>query len=135
MPGVVADTHTIVWYLSRDPRLSLAAHEALTMATTAGDLIHIPSIFLVELTYLAEKGRLPSAARDVLIKALDDSADPCTLVPLDRLVPGAWRTWGSRFNIMPMKKADNPVVCEYPCAIQMPFSGLPFSSPVPPPVF
>ena len=66
MPGVVADTHTIVWYLSKDSRLSLAAHEALTSATTGGELIHIPSICLVELTYLAEKGRLPSVARQEL---------------------------------------------------------------------
>jgi PIN domain nuclease of toxin-antitoxin system len=89
MPGVVADTHTIVWYLSKDSRLSLAAHGALTTATTGGDLIHIPSICLVELTYLAEKGRLPSAARDALVEALDDPAAPCTLVPLDRLVAEA----------------------------------------------
>ena len=89
MWGVVADTHTIVWYLSKDFRLSLAAHEALTMATTAGNLIHIPSICLVELTYLAEKGRLPSAAREALIEVLDDPAGPCTLVPLDRLVAEA----------------------------------------------
>lgn len=61
MPGVVADTHTIVCYLSRDSRLSWGAHAALTAATTDGDLIHIPSICLVELTYLAEKGRLPGA--------------------------------------------------------------------------
>ena len=47
MPGVVADTHTIVWYLSKDPRLSLAAHKAPTTATTGGDLIHIRSICLV----------------------------------------------------------------------------------------
>jgi PIN domain nuclease of toxin-antitoxin system len=88
MPGVVADTHTIVWYLSRDSRLLSAAHAALTAATTGGD-IHIPSICLVELTYLAEKGRLPSAAREALIEALDDPAGPCTLVPLDRLVAEA----------------------------------------------
>jgi len=89
MPGVVADTHTIVWYLSRDSRLSLAAHAALTVATTGGDLIHIPSICLVELTYLAEKGRLPSAAREALVEALDDPSGPCALVPLDRLVAEA----------------------------------------------
>ena len=87
MPGVVADTHTIV--LSRDSRLSLAAHAALTVATTGGDLIHIPSICLVELTYLSEKGRLPSAAREALVEALDDPSGPCTLVPLDRLVAEA----------------------------------------------
>ena len=74
---------------SQDSRLSSAAHEALTTATAGGDVIHIPSICLVELTYLAEKGRLPSAARDALIEALDDPAGPCTLVPLDRLVAEA----------------------------------------------
>ena len=60
MPGVVADTHTIVWYLSKDSRLSLAAHAALTVATTGGDLIHIPSICLVELTYLSGNADLKS---------------------------------------------------------------------------
>lgn len=89
MPGVVVDTHTIVWYLSQDSQLSSVARAALTTATTSGGLIHIPSICLVELTYLAEKGRLPSAARDALIEALDDPAGPCTLVPLDRLVAEA----------------------------------------------
>jgi PIN domain nuclease of toxin-antitoxin system len=68
MPGVVADTHTIVWYLSKDSRLSLAAHAALTVATTGGDLIHISSICLVEMTYLSEKGRLPSGAREALVE-------------------------------------------------------------------
>jgi PIN domain nuclease of toxin-antitoxin system len=89
MPGVVADTHTIVCYLSRDSRLSSTAHAALTAATTGGDIIHIPSICLVELTYLAEKGRLPSAAREALVEALDDPSGPCTLVPLDRPVAEA----------------------------------------------
>ena len=41
------------------------------------------------MTYLGEKGRLPSAAREELIEALDDPAGPCTLVPLDRLVAEA----------------------------------------------
>jgi PIN domain nuclease of toxin-antitoxin system len=69
-PGVVVDTHTIVWYLSRDSRLSPTAREALRAPTAGGEFIHIPSICLVELTYLAEKGRLPSAARDALVAAI-----------------------------------------------------------------
>ena len=89
MPAVAVDTHSIVWYLSADPRLSAKAAEALDTATSAGELIHVPSICLVELTYLVEKGRLPAAARDRLIQALDDPATPCLLVPLDRLVADA----------------------------------------------
>ena len=77
MPAVVVDTHTIVWYLSADSRLSAEAADALDSATAAGEHIHVPSICLVELTYLVEKGRLPVAACDRLIQALDDPTAPC----------------------------------------------------------
>ena len=89
MPGVVVDTHAIVWYLSQDSRLSLAARDTLTAATNDGEMVYIPSICLVELTYLVEKGRLPAAARRRLIESLDDPARPCVLVPLNRLVAEA----------------------------------------------
>jgi PIN domain nuclease of toxin-antitoxin system len=89
MPAVVVDTHTIVSYLSADPRLSANAADALDSATASGDRIHVPSICLVELTYLVEKGSLPVAARERLIQALDDPAAPCLLAPLDRTVADA----------------------------------------------
>jgi PIN domain nuclease of toxin-antitoxin system len=89
MPAVVVDTHTIVWYLSADPRLSANAAAVLEAATAEGERIHVPSICLVELTYLVEKGRLPLAARDRLVQALDDPALPCVLAPLDRAVADA----------------------------------------------
>ena len=44
---------------------------------------------LVELTYLIEKRRLPPAARERLVNALDDPATPCQLAPLDRAVADA----------------------------------------------
>ena len=89
MPGIVVDTHTIVWYLQDDPRLSAKAAETLDTATAAGEVIYIPSICLVELTYLIEKRRLPSLVRDQLIETLDDPASPCSLAPLDRVVADA----------------------------------------------
>jgi PIN domain nuclease of toxin-antitoxin system len=89
MPGVAVDTHTIVWYLSGDPRLPTNAANALDSATVAGERIHVPSVCLVELTYLVEKSRLPVAARDRLIQALDDPTTPCVLAPLDRTVADA----------------------------------------------
>jgi len=86
MPGLVVDTHSIVWYLASDRRLSARASDALDLATADGELIHVPSICLVELTYLVEKGRLPAIARIRLIEALDDPETPCLLAPLDRAV-------------------------------------------------
>ena len=59
MPGIVVDTHTIVWYLQDDPRLSTKAADALDAATAAGEVIYVPSICLVELSYLIEKRGCP----------------------------------------------------------------------------
>ena len=37
MSAVVADTHTVLWYLSADPRFSVWAREAMEQATDEGD--------------------------------------------------------------------------------------------------
>jgi len=89
MAAVAVDTHAIVWYLTGDSRLSAAATAALDSATAGGDFIHVPSVCLVELTYLIEKGRVPLTARDRLLSALDDPTAPCRLAPLDRGVADA----------------------------------------------
>jgi len=44
MPALVLDTHTILWYLAADPRLSAAARGALLAASESGDAMIIPSI-------------------------------------------------------------------------------------------
>lgn len=89
MAGVVVDTHAIVWYLQDDPRLSTKAADVPDSATAAGDAIYVPSICLVELSYLIEKQRLPAIVREQLIETLDDPASPCSLAPLDRMVADA----------------------------------------------
>ena len=89
MSAVVVDTHTVVWYLASDPKLSSTAGDVLDNATASGDPIHVPSICLVELTYLVEKGRLPPIARERLLLSLDDLRAPFSLAPLDRLVADA----------------------------------------------
>lgn len=89
MPAVVVDIHSVVWYLTKNPSLSARAEEALDAATAGGHPILVPSICLVELTYLAEKGRLARAARDVLIGAIDHEGDPYELAALDRAVADA----------------------------------------------
>ena len=86
---MAVDTHTIVWYLNNDARLSPSASKTLDQATAEGDVIYVPSICLVELTYLVEKGRIPKTARERLARALDDPATPCRLAPLDRSVADA----------------------------------------------
>jgi PIN domain nuclease of toxin-antitoxin system len=89
MAAVVADTHAAVWYLANSPKLSAAAANALDQESAAGDPILIPSISLVELTYLVEKGRLPAEARKRLVDALAQPSGPYELAPLDGHVAAA----------------------------------------------
>lgn len=55
MHAVVVDTHTIVWYMSADPRLSANAADALNFAAAAGERISCAVDLSRKLTYLVEK--------------------------------------------------------------------------------
>ena len=54
----VADTHTAIWYLFDDKRLSGTAGEFIDQAAVAGGRIAVSSITLAEIVYLLEKNRL-----------------------------------------------------------------------------
>jgi len=66
MPALVCDTHAAVWYLLDDPRISAKAVDVMDSVIRAGERIYVPSISLVELTYLVEKGRVPRVALERL---------------------------------------------------------------------
>jgi len=71
MASVVADTHTVVWYLAASPRLSARAKTAIDAAITSGQPVWVPTICLVEIAYLVEKTRLPEAAWESLLQHLN----------------------------------------------------------------
>ena len=68
----VADTHTALWHLFDDKRLSAAAEAAINDAATARRKIAISTISLAEVVYLIEKDRLPPSAYEDLTQALAD---------------------------------------------------------------
>jgi PIN domain nuclease of toxin-antitoxin system len=68
----VADTHTALWYLLKNPRLSAAARSFMDDAASPGHDIVLSPISLAEIVYLVEKGRLPASAYDELRQALSD---------------------------------------------------------------
>jgi PIN domain nuclease of toxin-antitoxin system len=86
MITAVADTHTAVWYLFNNPRLSAGAREAIEGAFRAGDQIGVSSISLAEMVYLAEKNRIPSTAVQNLIDRLFDPEYPLRELPVDAAV-------------------------------------------------
>ena len=83
MAALVIDTHTAVWYLSNDRKLSSAAQRALDDAAAAGDPAYLSAITLVEVVYLVEKGKLPTTALNRIIGALSDPDSAFVVAPLD----------------------------------------------------
>jgi PIN domain nuclease of toxin-antitoxin system len=59
MADAVTDTHALIWYLENDPRLGTMANEAFAACDRGEIAIYVPTICIVEITYLQEKGRIP----------------------------------------------------------------------------
>ena len=84
MPSVVADTHTLIWYIFELPRLSPAALTALEQAVNQGNSIYFSAITIVEISYLIERGRLAGEVLTRVLNAVDDPNVGILLAPLDR---------------------------------------------------
>jgi len=72
MIAAVADTHTALWYLFDDGRLSNAGGDFIDNSAAAGSQLAVSSIRLAEIVYLVAKNRLPTKAYADLKAALDD---------------------------------------------------------------
>ena len=60
MSDAVTDTHALVWYLENSPRLGSQASQIYNDCDAGNALVYIPTICLVEIIYLQEKGRIPT---------------------------------------------------------------------------
>lgn len=112
MTAFVADTHGLVWHLTDPKRLGRGARRAFSAADAGRWLCHVPAITLVEVSLLAERGRLRvglaqvlealagHAGYAVLPLDIDQALAFASLVsirdPMDRLVMAAARATGSR---------------------------------------
>ncbi|HET7035131.1 MAG TPA: type II toxin-antitoxin system VapC family toxin [Thermomicrobiaceae bacterium] len=92
MLRAVADTHTVIWYLYDDPRLSTTARTAIESAAADGHQVGCSAITLAEIVYLVEKGRIHPAAFSRLMSALDLPGAVLRELPLDRTVASALPT-------------------------------------------
>jgi PIN domain nuclease of toxin-antitoxin system len=81
--ALVLDTHAVIWYLSGSKELSRTAREIIAAEEKNGASIFVSAISLVEVVYLAERGRLPSAALHSLEDALADPVGSLVVTPLD----------------------------------------------------
>jgi PIN domain nuclease of toxin-antitoxin system len=72
MTDYVTDTHALIWYLTNSPRLGSEARVAFDACDQGEAVIYVPTICLVEMIYLIEKGRIPNnmmALLEVELKA------------------------------------------------------------------
>ena len=88
--SVVADTHTIIWYLRSPEKLSTNALTSLDNTLNNGESIFISAISLVEINYLVEKNRIPSSSLEQLLQLIDDPLVKLVVVPLDTSVAKAF---------------------------------------------
>lgn len=66
MRDYVTDTPALIWYLEDSPRLGVEANSVFAACDRGEAIIHIPTICLVEIVYLQEKGRIPNALKQAL---------------------------------------------------------------------
>jgi PIN domain nuclease of toxin-antitoxin system len=86
---LAADTHAVLWYLEASSNLSAKARDAMRAAINAGARIYVSVITSVELVYLTERGRIPTAAFERLERQLRDRRSPISAVPIDLAVVDA----------------------------------------------
>ncbi len=86
MIAAVLDTHTVIWLLHADTRLSARALRAIETATTQQTQVTISSISLVETAYLEEKGRIPIGTLHGLLALLDKPESQLVETPVSRSV-------------------------------------------------
>ena len=62
----VVDTHALVWYLTRDRRLSLRAREVLQGGQSGELLVLVSTVVLAEVLYISERKRVPVGFSELL---------------------------------------------------------------------
>lgn len=77
----ILDTHTLVWFLEANPRLSSAARQALVDPSTK---LVVPTIVLAEVAFLYPRKRIAVGLQAVLARLT--TTPNCVVYPLDHLV-------------------------------------------------
>ncbi len=63
----VTDTHSLVWYFTKDQRLSKKAFKTFEETVREGSII-VPAVVLAEIIYISKKGRIILSFIDTLKK-------------------------------------------------------------------
>jgi PIN domain nuclease of toxin-antitoxin system len=86
MIQAVADTHTVIWYLFRDARLSNVARFYIEDLEKSDNQVAFSSITLAEIVYLAERNRIHAETLSQFLQLVDSKSSAWQEVPFDRLI-------------------------------------------------
>ncbi|MFW9881557.1 MAG: type II toxin-antitoxin system VapC family toxin [Candidatus Thorarchaeota archaeon] len=84
MSQYVTDTHALCWHLTEDSKLSSKAKKIFQKADSGIHQILIPSIVLIEMVYLAEKGRISDSSLNQVLELIDIIGGSYDEAPLNR---------------------------------------------------
>ncbi|MBI2082806.1 MAG: type II toxin-antitoxin system VapC family toxin [Deltaproteobacteria bacterium] len=59
MEQYLADTHSLIWYLTSDTRLSTEARRRFEISEKGEGIIFVSVMTIIEMIYLQEKGKIP----------------------------------------------------------------------------
>ncbi len=102
----VADTHTLLWYLFENPKLSQRAKDFLDQSAQSGSQIAVSSISLIEMVYLIEKGRIPAESLTRTIAVLDDPEEVFAEIAVDRDISRAM----TRVNVLQIPDMPDRII-------------------------
>ena len=83
MTDYVADTHALIWYLENSPRLGSQARVTFDACDRGEIQIYVPTICLVEIVYLMEKGRISPEMKSMLDEELKSGESGLVLADLN----------------------------------------------------
>lgn len=75
MNTYLADTHSLLWYISNNSVLSSEAKHIFDQAEEGNVTVMVSAITLIEVIYLAEKKKIPSERVKALIDKLESSSN------------------------------------------------------------
>lgn len=97
----IADTHTLIWYLFGDGRLSRSARQFMDSASKSGEQIGFSAITVVEIVYLIEKNKISPDTLTRLLKATSSEEAALVEIPVTGQIANKMRSV-SRISIPDM---------------------------------
>lgn len=83
MISAVGDTHTVIWFLARDKRLSSVAKNFIDASAQKRQYIAVSAITFFEIVYLVEKRRIPVESLSLLTLEMTSSNAIFKEIPID----------------------------------------------------